>query len=61
MPSKDLFQMNRWVKATDIPGGVPPVINMQGGPKLLVNFLPADEAGIFRVDNQPVEIKNDGR
>jgi hypothetical protein len=32
---------------------------MECGAKFLINFLPADEARIFGIDNQPVEIKNE--
>ena len=51
--------MNRRIKSPDVTRRVSPIVDTECGAKFLINFLPADEAGIFGIDNQPVEIKND--
>src|ERR1700722_12405525 len=56
--TKDLFQMNRRIKSRNVTGRMSPIVDLEGGPEFLVNFLPADEAGIFGIDNQSVEIKD---
>ena len=51
--------MNRRIKSSDVTGGMSPIVDTKCRAKFPINLLPTDEAGIFGIDDQSVEIKND--